>query len=435
MRNHLCMISALSPDAGPTYFALKDGSSDSLEKSIEDVALEMAAEIGSLGCEGDPDTDGVQQIIEESLTLTITASDDYNFGWWLEDYLGRRHGWNEAPADLKEDFFLTGVVIGPKVWESPEIVLWRVEDYNEDMGKWSTVVIEGENGEDKKVEAVTGRPDYNPYYGPCRGAPFFCWERPYRYFETWMRRASRLSSWDGDLFMRQFYRLVNDNRGIDDDDSSGLLTCVSYGGIEKTLHYRCQDLFVLARAESTNTASAIAAGVRGRDLWPALGLDFGAWMATRPDLWPSPPSAPQPIASYLEFAKRSMLHNLPAELLVQILPLLSVQDLLSVLQLSRGVYGLIQPLLDETLWHHVHRGDLGWILPVKGVKGEVERANTAARGWYSECSELASVFDSKDFPFSRFVSECSRSNSMRNRRRLWNIFKQYKALWETMDFE
>ncbi|KAJ7645904.1 hypothetical protein DFH06DRAFT_1424523 [Mycena polygramma] len=425
--DYLCVLSALSSsDAGPRY--LVDGLD--VEIPINETAAAMASEITETVEGGELDFHTIEGFIQESLTLAITLPTSYNFNRWLEDYLGRRrrHGWDGDLVDLENDFFRTAVVIGP---EGEEIPLQRAEDYHEDLEQWLTVVIDGENGEEKRVCVAR-----KPVAGIDSGTPFFCWERLYRYFETWMRRYSSLNSLDASEFVRQFYRLVDTDRGHGSDiRATGLPARISYGGIERTHDNWYQDVFVLARTQSTHTAASITAGARGPDLWPALALDFGAWMATRPDLWPPPPSVFHANASYVDFAKPSTLHELPVELHVQILPLLSVQDLLSVLQLSRGVHGLIQPLLDETLWHHVHHGDLGWILPVENVKGEVERANTAARGWYPERSELASVLDSKDFPFSRFVSECSKSNSMRNRRRLWSIYKQYEVLWKAMDFE
>jgi hypothetical protein len=95
----------------------------------------------------------------------------------------------------------------------------------------------------------------------------------------------------------------------------------------------------------------------------------------------------------------------------------------SLLQVSGGVSALVRLLLDEISWDHVHHGDLKWILPVPGVKDEVGRANDAAKGWYSNPAGLPCGFDSKEFPFNRFISECVRSNSMRIHRRLWKIYK------------
>jgi hypothetical protein len=154
--------------------------------------------------------------------------------------------------------------------------------------------------------------------------------------------------------------------------------------------------------------------------------------------WPCVPSglllaSSCTIELHAEHAEPSIFHKIPPEVLIQILPLLSLPDLLALLLLSHTISGLVRSLLDETLWYHVHHGDLRWILPVQGVKSEVDRANKAATGWHCNQAGLTSVLDSKDFPFARFVSACSRSSSMRNRRRLWKIYKQYKVLWEAME--
>jgi hypothetical protein len=74
--------------------------------------------------------------------------------------------------------------------------------------------------------------------------------------------------------------------GVHRRSISGLLPCISYGGMEKTEEDgEIQELFRAARSGSNNTAAAIAAGARGRNLGPPMALDFGAWMVTRPDLY------------------------------------------------------------------------------------------------------------------------------------------------------
>ncbi|KAJ7846120.1 hypothetical protein B0H13DRAFT_1907967 [Mycena leptocephala] len=110
-----------------------------------------------------------------------------------------------------------------------------------------------------------------------------------------------------------------------------------------------------------------------------------------------------------------------SEVLVQISQLVSVSNPSSLLQLSCGVWGLVDPPLDKTLWDHVNHGDLRWILTVQGIQGEVDRANEAIKG----PTALPSVLHSREFPFARFISDCVRSGSRKNRRRLWKIFKQF----------
>ncbi|KAJ7092862.1 hypothetical protein B0H15DRAFT_832749 [Mycena belliarum] len=136
----------------------------------------------------------------------------------------------------------------------------------------------------------------------------------------------------------------------------------------------------------------------------------------------------------IELGAPSVFHVLPTEVFIQILPFLGLADLISLLLLSRGVFALVLPVLDEILWHHVHHGDLRWILPVGTVKGEIDRANSAATKWYSNPSGLGVAFDSKNFPFSQFIPVCLKTPSMMNRQRLWKIYKQFKRLWEDMGF-
>lgn len=105
-----------------------------------------------------------------------------------------------------------------------------------------------------------------------------------------------------------------------------------------------------------------------------------------------------------------------------------------MLLLSSSVFEMISPRLDEILWYHVHHGDFRWILPVPRVPDEINRANTAICGWHPKPAGLACALDSREFPFSRFIPVCLQTDSMRNRHRLWKIYKQYKALWEAMGF-
>ena len=64
----------------------------------------------------------------------------------------------------------------------------------------------------------------------------------------------------------------------------GILPCISYGGIEKTCP-QYQDAFQEARSGSRWTAQGIQEGLRGKDLFPSLMRDFGAWMCMRPDMF------------------------------------------------------------------------------------------------------------------------------------------------------
>ncbi|KAJ6522984.1 hypothetical protein DFH09DRAFT_1096929 [Mycena vulgaris] len=457
MHEHLCLLSALSAScAGPFEFVSKGDRGD--------LARKIAMQIVTNSEEGHS-LDAIQDMLEESLKL----SHDQEGAAWMEEYLGwpREHAWPRLPMEFEDPYFDIALVIGRDPDDSGEHadeVLKRVDDSDEDREWWETLITIGYNAQSVMEDAAAG-------------IRFFCWERPYQYFESWMRHSCpSLASLGGEAFAEQFHRVV-DSMGFEQKyfsyvqitststgpadssrearinkktDFTGLTSCISYGGIERTHAGSFQNEFVEARTQSTNTAAAIASGARGKDLWPAFALDFNAWMAMRPvnskiypmfdDLrkpsWPTVPSSSVSASTINLDSERpthsTQFHTIPPEVLVQVLQLVSVSNVLSLLQLSRGISERVKPLLDETLWHHVHHGDLRWILPVPEVKGEVNRANEAVKGWYSNPTTLPSVFDSREFPFARFLSECVRSGSMRNRRRLWKIFKQFKVLWEAM---
>jgi hypothetical protein len=76
---------------------------------------------------------------------------------------------------------------------------------------------------------------------------------------------------------------------------------------------------------------------------------------------------------------------------------------------------------------------LRWILPVRNIQGEQEAAHIADRGWLPvEIRQEAIIeapFSHPSFPFALFLKAVFLSDSMRNRRRLWSIVKQYDAIW------
>ena len=66
-------------------------------------------------------------------------------------------------------------------------------------------------------------------------------------------------------------------------DPSCLFPNFPYGDIPKTLELD-QFRFLKARKGSRNTSHAINAGLRDKELLPALFADFQCWLSTRPDM-------------------------------------------------------------------------------------------------------------------------------------------------------
>ncbi|KAJ7059620.1 hypothetical protein C8F01DRAFT_1254532 [Mycena amicta] len=398
---YVCVLCGLDPDhAGPNLLTYDD------PEDITDLAQEMAPEVTAILGESHS-TEDIQAILEDALILP---------DMWLVEYTGRI----QEGASSKDNFYDTGVVIGPQT-------LTRVENYSYDYRRWDTVVMTSEDGKsEERIQAETR-------VGGGQGAPFFCWERPYLYFRDWLRHSSKpISLLDNAGFAERLFRVVNSNHGdacVHRDSSFGLLPCISYGGIEKMEDYGDETVLHSVRDGVKNTAAAIAAA-HGARFWRLDDIS-----------WPTPPTSTTRPRVQINPGTSSVLHTSPPEVLIQILALLPLSDLLSLLLLSHGVASLVSPLLDEALWHHVHLGNLYWMLPVAGVKGEVQRASRAAMKWCnsprsksaatSQARKTTSVLESKDFPFSAFLPACFAADSMRNRERLWKISQQFKVLWET----
>ncbi|KDR71488.1 hypothetical protein GALMADRAFT_253788 [Galerina marginata CBS 339.88] len=135
--------------------------------------------------------------------------------------------------------------------------------------------------------------------------------------------------------------------------------------------------------------------------------------------------------------------NLPTELVLDIFRHLPIHALLSLSSASRRLRGLItEPaFLNQAIKAAVLAGAEFWVLPVQRIPGEEERARCAARAWLAGVSpghdapialiqpEMESPFRSSLFPHLAFMQACYGSDSMRNRRRLWDVVRQFEALW------
>ena len=82
-------------------------------------------------------------------------------------------------------------------------------------------------------------------------------------------------------------------------------------------------------------------------------------------------------------------------------------------------------------------GERHWKLPSRDVPTESERASAAIEQWYKDpvvgekpsFSSPISTLQFPGFPLLDFVCACFRSDSMRNRERIWNNVKQFETLW------
>ncbi|KDR71471.1 hypothetical protein GALMADRAFT_253776 [Galerina marginata CBS 339.88] len=237
----------------------------------------------------------------------------------------------------------------------------------------------------------------------------------------------------------ELYEIVNSRYELRDD--SGLFTSFRYGDIPKTLQGD-QIRFLRARKGSHHTSRGIAAGLRGKDLLPALFADFQCWLTMRPDVWPSPTSESTPAFTFMQLVTSPLddsnpFSALPTELLLDIFRHLPIRALFSLSSASRSLRSLItEPaFLNQVIKAAVLTGAEFWVLPVASIPGEEERARVVAMEWLSAVSPDHDVpiteppFHSASFPYLAFVRACYASDSMRNRQRLWDIVKQFEELW------
>jgi hypothetical protein len=139
----------------------------------------------------------------------------------------------------------------------------------------------------------------------------------------------------------------------------------------------------------------------------------------------------------------SVFDVLPVELLLVILGYMSFSSYLSVSATCKSLRSLLTApdFVDTIIKTAIASGYLHWISPVDAMPGEVNRANEIFSQWrcvYStkkakEPNEpnlnVSNPLLSMDFPRLAFVHACFQSDSMKNRKRIWGIVKQYDALW------
>lgn len=132
-----------------------------------------------------------------------------------------------------------------------------------------------------------------------------------------------------------------------------------------------------------------------------------------------------------------MFDTLPTELLEKIFLLVDLPSLASLMQASKSSYNLLHSIIDDiTLQHTQSGGDLYWILPVDSVPKETERALGVVRTWKSfEGSTVSEWLQCAGFPWFAFVRQCFVSDSMRNRRRMWDVSEQLRRLLEAVSVD
>ncbi|KAH8806576.1 hypothetical protein DL96DRAFT_1631093 [Flagelloscypha sp. PMI_526] len=128
------------------------------------------------------------------------------------------------------------------------------------------------------------------------------------------------------------------------------------------------------------------------------------------------------------------LANLPLDVLLHIFPDLSLIDTVNTSAVCKSMRNLLthEDTLTTIIRRMVFFGSLRWIKPCVKVKAEVEDAREALLTWVQD-QEPPPPQDPlllPDFLWIPFVHAClTKSDSMRNRKRLWNMAKQLEGFW------
>jgi len=173
-----------------------------------------------------------------------------------------------------------------------------------------------------------------------------------------------------------------------------------------------------------------------------------------PNVWPSPPKTilHTPFTRFdltSSSTPSNKFDSLPSEISFAILQYLTPSSLIA---LSTTCKSLRTILTDPAIMVHIFKemifktDYLTWILPVKRQGRETEISIYVARLWLGYASigpglSLAELFESgflnadelpfssPSFPYFAYVRVCFESDSVRNRRRIWGITKQFETIW------
>ena len=150
------------------------------------------------------------------------------------------------------------------------------------------------------------------------------------------------------------------------------------------------------------------------------------------------------LAVFLSARASGTFHRLPTEIMQHILQDVPLQSILALSSASRSLRNLITnpPYLKHIIMQAITYGSLRWILPVETMPGEVESALNAFSTWVDKSSPtvLKAIVSPKpkstlqlismpSFPHLQFIRACFDLDSMRNRKRLWDIVKQFDGFW------
>ncbi|KAH7915361.1 hypothetical protein BJ138DRAFT_998127 [Hygrophoropsis aurantiaca] len=436
--DQLCIVCGVAPSGGPSQLFTDP------DDEVEHIAEKIVSDI--LLADPSQDYSAVFDIVQDALLQTDEVQ-------WLPDGIRDWSGFQNCVAigyfdneDGAASLFPDKTDGNPCFPNGSKVQLRCVSGGS--AGGFTSILGDGQTKEECLTHC-TSRDSRNPN--------FFVSEACYHYLEEWIDRTAlpsqRLSvpHTPNLTFAGELYEIVN-SRAEGRERLKGLLPCIDYGGIEDTCE-QYQDNFQPNRQGCKHIAAGINEGLSEENLLPHIIRDFQCWMFMRPDRWPSPTAeeVPQHFTRHNEDINKAetLFDKLSAQLLLTIARELPVP---SYLALSATCGSLRRRLTESVLLNRVLKemiavGSLQWVRPVNAMPGELENATSIDKEWLSTVSDnegsLAnnesvildgskgtSVFQSANFPYFTFVHACFTSDSMNNRRRLWENTKQFERLWK-----
>ncbi|KAH8818600.1 hypothetical protein DL96DRAFT_1749596 [Flagelloscypha sp. PMI_526] len=178
-------------------------------------------------------------------------------------------------------------------------------------------------------------------------------------------------------------------------------------------------------SETPRLSEAIGQGLRGEALFPAFRSDVSGWMFDEPDMWP----ALKEETATLKFQTYAVQ---PTHF-----PSFHDHRYSKHTAICKSMRNLLthENVFVSMLHKMVHLGSLRWVKPCAMVEGEVEAARGSLLTWIGppnaeECYREEEPLLSPRFLWIPFIHACLRSSdSIRNRKRLWDMAKQLEGMW------
>lgn len=187
MHEHLCIISAISPHAGPRFLF----DEDDLETVIHDMTSEIKSMEPNMVTISIPE---LKDILKDALLSTEPGSALNSLGWHPPGFRFQKYEADRFSISSRNICYLF------QRSKNGSVEILCVDEYDQEVSAWRELITEDENGQrTRKLGSWSS--------GTRDGDPFFCREIPYLYLKKWTHKE------EDEHFPQKFFDLVNSHRG------------------------------------------------------------------------------------------------------------------------------------------------------------------------------------------------------------------------------